>query len=181
MFFTRLLACEQALLLRDIVGNHGRAAHEKWREREARAWWGASSQAVYPSYRTAKTLPLPFPSHQGWVNGSRTLAFTCLHPWFGEKAVCFFNFTRLRTEGGVPQSFPTVRLQTVFFVRVKKSSILTFWPAFISPLHYNLLVRNLAKVIRRRKVGKTREKEEAQDDPFFRITSNGCFKHSTQS
>ena len=47
------------------------------------------------------------------------------------------------------QSFPDISPANAGFFQSKSNnhSILTFGPAFMSPLHYNLLVRNLAKVI----------------------------------
>lgn len=117
---------------------------------------------VCPSLHTSKTLDK--------IDG-RNVAFSLI---WGKKG-CFFHFIPSKIEGGVGIG------DLCHVVLHTNHNILTFWPTFISPLHYNLLVRNLAKVIIRRKVGKTREKEEAQDDPFFRITRNGCSKHSTPS
>ena len=117
---------------------------------------------VCPSLHTSKTLDK--------IDG-KNVAFSLI--W--EKRGLFFHFIPSKIEGGVGIG------DFCYVVFPTNHNILTFWPAFISPLHYNLLVRNLAKVIIRRKVGKLREKGEAQDEPFFRITRNGCFKHSNQS
>jgi len=113
---------------------------------------------VCPSLHTSKALDK--------IDG-RNVAFSLI---WGKR-----GFIPSRIEGGVGIG------ELCYVVLPTNHNILTFWPTFISPLHYNLLVRNLAKVIIIRKVGKTRLKGEAQDEPFFRITRNGCFKHSTQS
>ena len=117
---------------------------------------------VCPSLHTSKTLDK--------IDG-KNVAFSLI--W--EKRGLFFHFIPSKIEGGVGIG------DFCYVVFPTNHNILTFWPAFISPLHYNLLVRNLTKVIIRRKVGKIREKGEAQDEPFFQITRNGCFKHSNQS
>ena len=114
------------------------------------------------SLHTSKTLDK--------IDG-RNVAFSLI---LGKRGL-FFHFIPSNIEGGVGIG------NLCYAVLPTNHNILTFWPAFISPLHYNLLVRNLAKVIIRTKVAKTREKREAQDKQFFRITRNGCFKHSTQS
>ena len=100
---------------------------------------------VCPSLHTSKTLDK--------IDG-KNVAFSLI--W--EKRGLFFHFIPSKIEGGVGIG------DLCYVVFPTNHNILTFWPAFISPLHYNLLVRNLAKVITRRKVGKTREKGEAQED-----------------